>query len=46
MEAMPKNKRAVYQEVFDLIYDCSPSKVVAKTLIDKIIARITYNDVM
>ena len=38
---LPKNKRAAYKEIFGLVYECSANKVVAKSLIDKIISRLT-----
>ena len=34
-------KKAIYKEIFGLIYECSPSKVNAKSLIDKIINKLS-----
>ena len=41
LEKIPINKRRVYQEVFGLIYECSANRLVAKSLVDKILARIS-----
>ncbi len=41
LEKLSTNKRAVYKELFGLIYECSANKAVAKSLIDKIISRLT-----
>ena len=38
---LPKHKRAVYKEIFGLIYECSQNRVVAKSMIDKILARLS-----
>jgi hypothetical protein len=35
------NKKSAYKEIFGLIYECSSNRIVAKTLIDKIIIRIS-----
>jgi len=37
---LPKHKRGIYREVFGLIYECAPNRVVAKSLIDKIISKL------
>lgn len=43
-EIIPKNKTSAIHEVFDFIFECIPNKVVAQSLIDKIIDqyRIKY----
>jgi len=40
LESMPKTQRSAYRDVFDLIYDCSASKTVAKALVDRITDRL------
>jgi hypothetical protein len=40
---LPKSKQSIYLEIFDLIYDCSVNRVAAKSLVDKIVARIRHN---
>ena len=37
IEELPRSKRRAFQEVFDLVYECSLNKIVAKSLLDKII---------
>ena len=34
-------KREIYQEVFGLVYDCSVNPMVAKSLIDRILSRLS-----
>ena len=41
LESLPTRKRAVYKEVFDLIYDCSANQIAAKSLIDRILGRLS-----
>lgn len=41
LSKLPKHKRGIYKEIFGLIYECSPNRVVAKGLIDKILSRLT-----
>jgi len=41
LQSLPKNKRATYREVFDLIYECSVNGVAAKSLVDRILSRIS-----
>ena len=41
LKKIPKNKRVIYEEVFGLIYESAPNRVTAKSLVDKIIARIS-----
>lgn len=40
-EKLPASKRATYKEVFDLIYDCSVNQVAAKSLIDRMLDRLS-----
>ena len=40
-ESLPKLHQEFYREVFDLIYDCSVNQVVAKSLIDRMLDRIS-----
>ncbi|MCA3436623.1 MAG: hypothetical protein INF48_04805 [Rhodobacter sp.] len=40
-ERIPVSKRATYKEVFDLIYDCSVNQVAAKSLIDRMLERLS-----
>lgn len=40
-ESIPASKRATYKEVFDLIYGCSANQVAAKSLIDRILDRLS-----
>ncbi len=39
--ALPKSKQTTYREVFDLIYECSANGIAAKSLIDRILSRIS-----
>ena len=41
LENLPKQKRDIYKEIFGLVYEFSPNQIAAKTLIDKIIYRLT-----
>lgn len=41
LESLPARKRATYKEVFDLIYDCSANQVAAKSLIDRMLVRLS-----
>lgn len=40
-DSLPARKRATYKEVFDLIYDCSINQVTAKSLIDRMLDRLS-----
>ena len=40
-DSLPARKRATYKEVFDLIYDCSVNQVAAKSLIDRMLDRLS-----
>ena len=42
LERLPANKQRIYQEMFDLIYECSVNRQVAKSMIDRILARIEF----
>ena len=42
IDKLPASKQKAYKEVFDLIYECSVNRVAAKSLVDKILARITF----
>jgi hypothetical protein len=37
---LPKTQRQVYERVFSLIYECAPNRIVAKSLVDRIMARL------
>ncbi len=37
---IPSSKRRAYEQVINLIYECSASQANAKLLVDKILARI------
>lgn len=41
LDALPVRKRPAYKEVFDLIYDCSINQVAAKSLIDRMLERLS-----
>jgi len=41
LEALPARKRPIYKEVFDLIYDCSTNQVTAKSLVDRMLNRLS-----
>lgn len=41
LESLPKQKRATYKEVIDLIYDCSTNQAAAKSLIDRMLDRLS-----
>ena len=41
LDKIGPRKRKVYQEVFDLIHECSQNRVVANSLIEKILDRIS-----
>ena len=38
---LPARKREVYNEVFDLVYDCSANQVAAKCLVDRMLDRLS-----
>jgi hypothetical protein len=41
LSKMPQDQSRVYEQVFGLIYKCSPSAGAAKTLVDRILRRLT-----
>lgn len=41
LDSLPKHKRGTYKEVIDLIYDCSVNQVAAKSLIDRMLDRLS-----
>ena len=41
LESLPARKKTTYQEVFDLIYECSVNQVAAKNLVDRMLARLS-----
>ncbi len=41
LDRVPEKKRQTYKEVFDLIYDCSVNQVAAKSLIDRMLDRLS-----
>jgi molecular chaperone HtpG len=40
LELLAPHKRAMYGQMFDLIYDCSSNRVAAKALVDRILEKI------
>ena len=43
LDGLPQRKRAIYKQVFDLIYECSVNQVAAKSLIDRMLARLSWS---
>lgn len=41
LDTLPVRKRSTYKEVFDLIYDCSVNQVAAKSLVDRMLDRLS-----
>ena len=41
LESLPAGKRVAYKEVFDLIYECSVNQVAAKSLVDRMLDRLS-----
>lgn len=41
LENLPAGKAATYKEVFDLIYKCSTNQVAAKSLVDRMLDRLS-----
>ena len=41
LQSLSEKKRAAYREVFGLIYECSQNGVAAKSLVDRILSRIS-----
>ncbi len=42
LDNLPSSRQRVYKEVFELIYECSANRVAAKSLVDRILARIEF----
>ena len=40
LAALPAGERRASERIFSLIYECSPNRVVAKSLVDKILSRL------
>jgi len=40
LAALPASKRAAYKHVLSLVYECSPNRSVAKSLVDKMLSRL------
>jgi len=40
LAALPASERRASERIFSLIYECSPSRVVAKSLVDKILSKL------
>lgn len=40
LDMIDEDKRDAYRQVFNLIYECSTNRLVAKSLVDKIIQRL------
>jgi hypothetical protein len=38
---LPRAKRKMYEHLFSLIYECSTNRVAAKSLVDRIVERVT-----
>ena len=41
LDGLPERKRSTYREVFSLIYECSVNQVAAKSLIDRMLDRLS-----
>ncbi len=41
LKSLPKNKQAAYREIFELIYECSLNGIAAKSLVDRILSRMS-----
>lgn len=41
LDSVPERKRATYREIFDLIYNCSANQVAAKSLVDRMLDRLS-----
>ena len=40
LQRLPAAKRRAYQEVIDLIYECSANRVAAKALVDRLMQKL------
>jgi hypothetical protein len=38
---LPRAKRKMYEHLFSLIYECSANRIAAKSLVDRIVQRVT-----
>ena len=43
LDGLPQQERATYKQVFDLIYECSVNQVAAKSLIDRMLDRLSWS---
>ena len=43
LDVLPQQKRAIYRQIFDLIYECSTNQVAAKSLIDRMLDRLSWS---
>jgi len=41
LRSLPTSKQQIYEEIFDLIYSCSVNQVAAKSLIDRMLDRLS-----
>jgi hypothetical protein len=41
LAALSASQRRASERIFSLIYECSPNKIVAKSLVDKILAKLS-----
>jgi len=41
LDSIPAHKRTVYKEIIDLIYDCSVNQIAAKSLVDRMLDRLS-----
>lgn len=41
LDSIPEEKRDIYKEIFDLIYDCSVNQVAARSLVDRLLDRLS-----
>ncbi|HEX9963819.1 MAG TPA: HSP90 family molecular chaperone-like protein [Allosphingosinicella sp.] len=44
LASLSPEKREMYEHLFELIYECSANRVVAKKLVDRILSKITSSD--
>jgi hypothetical protein len=40
LAALPASERRASERIFSLIYECSPNRIVAKSLVDKILSKL------
>jgi 3-methyladenine DNA glycosylase/8-oxoguanine DNA glycosylase len=41
LSRLPADRRALYEEMFRLIYECSSNRAAAKALVDRILERVS-----